>query len=975
MSKPSLLTSRSRTVCHALVICLAGVALASTQIRAQDPNVTKLPTTVVTGTRLTAAEAEGSLSVTPVDLAAPVNALYPTITDTLRVKATQYGGADIVNEAYANGGDGSSAVALRGLPTSATLMLVNGRRTSTSDLNLIPEAAIKEVQILNDGAGAIYGSDAVAGVVNIILYGDQEWFNGVKFDARYGNTFDTDVSERKFSVLMGDTTEKSKFVIAADYGKSESQLSVDRPRSRPLPNAVSGTSNPGTFTPSGDPAAMFGVNEYGVANRTFLRWTLNPGNTRGLTNASQIPSGFNPVPSVDTSMATTRTEANNIRNATEASLNAALPTDSPVQYGPSPSLFPGIVPGFPFGFYTICYRPHERYSTYMAGEHKLYEDKLVFFGNAYYARNQSQNQLAPSPLSGRTVPTDNYWYATVFPGLNTNDLSFGYRPVELGPRVVFTDFQAFHGVAGLKGQIGESSWKWSGAFFFDRVSIDETQTGGVDAGVYDGLLATTDATAFNPFGYTPIGGTALVNSPATIASFAAQASTRDVISTLGVDFNIGGAVFDLPGGAVTVSVGGENRHEEEDYIPDYAIQNGLVFPFNIQSPLIARRDVNSVYGEVWIPIVSSDMDVKLVEAFELRAAARYEDYSDVGDTGIKPLVSGRWQPMKNLTIRGSWAQGFIAPSFSELYQLPGQDFIELQNPLDPPGQKFQPTDAVLTIGNPALKPSESETWLIGFRWDPNLWKGFNIGANYYNIEQSGIPFQSAQYIVNQWWAAGGDSNPSNPFGPTAGPSAPNPLGAQVELNSDGSLKQIRNVGPINSGKRETDGIDLYATQEFDTDIGKFTLGGQATHMLTFKQENFPGAGTVDYLGKFWASGAALEEVGFPEWRANLSLTWEWDRYSASVAWNYVNGYTEDASGLNFDGDPADLAPREVDSYQTVDIRLGYKIPKIEAQVMFGINNLFDEEPPLVTSTFGDGYDRSIADIRGRMYFISLSKTF
>jgi iron complex outermembrane receptor protein len=879
----------------------------------------------------------------------------------VRVKLPQYGGPGIVNEAYANGGDGSSAVALRGLPTSATLLLVNGRRTSTSDLNLIPEAAIERIDILNDGAGAIYGSDAVAGVVNIIL---KDTFSGSKFDARYGNTFDTDVSERKFSALFGTATETAKFLVSAEYSAANSQFSVDRARSRPLPNAVSGTSNPGSFTPAGLPS-----------NFIPLRWSLVPGNTFGLTSASQIPAGFNPVVAVDRT-GLTSAQATAARNAQEAALNATLPADSPVRYGPTPSISPGINPGFPFGFYTIAYRPHEKYSSYASAEQSLFGENLTAFIDGYYARNQSQNQLAPSPLAGRNLPTGNYWYNSIFGSSATNDLTFSYRPVEIGPRVVYTDFESFHGIAGLKGRIAESSWNWELGFMWDRVSIDETQTGGVDAGIYDGLLATTDSSAFNPFGYTPIGGQSSVNSAATLASFAAQGTTRQIVSTMQGDFHVHGNVFELPGGPLGVALGAESRHEKLDYAPDFAIKNGLIFPFNVVQPLVASRSVNSGYGEILIPIFNEAMDIPAFSALEISVAARYEDYSDVGNTGVKPRISFRWQPMgKQLTIRGSYAQGYSAPGFFDLYQLPGQDFIELQNPTDPPGQKFQPTEAVLTVGNPNLKPSEAESYLIGFVWSPDALKGFKVGANYYRIDQSKIPFQSAQYIVNQWFAAGGEDNASNPYGPTAGPSAQNPLGAQVELNSDGSLFQVRNVGPINSGNRNTDGIDLIISQELNTDIGKFTLSGQATRVLTFKQENFPGAGTVDYLGKFWASGAALEEVGFPEWRANITLSWEWERFNAAIAWNYTDGYTEDASGLNFDGAPGDLAPTGVPSYQTVDLRVGYKIPKLEANLMFGINNLFDEAPPLVTSTFGDGYDRSIGDIRGRMYFVSLSKTF
>ncbi len=936
----------------------AGSCVAAGTAWSQDAaNATsQIKESVVTGTRLTQAEAEGSLSVTPVDLAQPANTLYPTVADVLRVKLPQYGGPGIVNEAYGNGGNGSSSVALRGLPASSTLLLVNGRRTAYSDLNMIPEAAIEKIDILNDGAGAIYGSDAVAGVVNIILKKD---FNGSKFTVRYGNTFESDISERSFQALIGTSTEKSRLVASAEYSAANEQFSTDRTRSAPTGDNVSATSNPGTFTPSGAPTGFLP-----------LRWSLVPGNTTGLTDPSQVPAGFNPRAFIDVSSAANAQAGLAMRNAKEAELNALLPANSPVRYGTSPSLLPGVNPGFPFGVYTYAYRPHERYGAYLSGEHKLFGDNLSFFADAYYMRNQSQNALAPSPLAGRTLPAGNYWYGTVFPGQNTGNLSVSYRPVELGPRITYSDFEDFHGVTGLKGKVGDTSWKWEGAFFFDRNTVFERQTGGVLASVYSSMLADTTSGAWNPFGYTPIGGSSTVNSADKISALSGEATSREIGQVLGVDFNVGGDLFELPAGKLGLSLGGESRRESEDYQPDFAIRNGSVFPFNTAEPLQAVRDVNSVFGELFIPVLGKDMNIPLVSSFSISTAARYEDYSDVGDTGVKPRVNFRWEVLeKQVTIRGSYAQGFSAPGFFDLYQKPGQDFQELYNPLT--GLRLQPEEAVLTVGNDKLKPSEAETFLIGTVYSPTWWEDFSVGVNYYKITQTKIPFQSAQYAVNQWWANGGASNPANPYGANAAPSAQNPLGAQVETTASGDLYQVRNVGPINTGVRNTDGIDVFASKAVKTDVGVFTLSAQATRMLTFEQENFPGAGSVTYLDRYFTTGAALENVGFPEWRGNMTLAYEWKRWNAAIAWNYVDGYDEDVNQSNYE-DP-DI--RKVSAYNTFDLRIGYKVPRVEVDLAFGINNVFNEKPPLVQSSFENNYDRSVGDIRGRMWFVSASKTF
>jgi hypothetical protein len=688
-----------------------------------------------------------------------------------------------------------------------------------------------------------------------------------------------------------------------------------------------------------------------------------------VTSAAQIPAGFNPVSSIDNT-GLTAAQAIAARNAEEARLNALLPANSPVRYGPSPSLAPGVVAGFPFGFYTIAVRPYERYNTFASAQHDIFGKNLEFFADVLYSRNQSENILAPSPLGGRVLPANNHWVQQAFPGV-ANAFTFGYRPVELGPRVTYNDFELTRLVAGLKGRIGESTWKWEAAFTYDRQEVETTQTGGVLASVYTDLLGRTDATAFNPIGYTPIGspvGGTAANSAATIQSLGGSAAQQDTFGLQMFDINVGGEVFDLPAGAVAVSAGYELRQTTVDLKPDFALLNGSVFPFNADSAFAGSRDVNSVFGELNIPIVGGDVSLPGMRSFNVSVAGRNEHFDDLSPhaTGFKPRVAFRWEVLeKQLTVRGSWAQGFVAPGLRALdLGSPFQSFDELLNPLT--GTRTQPEEGVVYVGNDKLKPAESDSWLIGAAYSPDFIKGLTLGVNYYRIEESNIPFQSSQYVVNQWFAfnPANPEAPGNPFGANALPSPQNPTGAQVELKADKELYQVRNVGAINSGARVTDGIDLNAEYVLKTDVGTFTLTGGATRVLTFEQEDFPGAGSIDYLGRYWGGGAALGNYGFPEWKAATGLTWEMDRYTVGLGWNYVDGYKEQ-----------EINDRQVESYQTVDVRVGYKIHWIEATLNVGINNVFDEAPPRVLSSFENQYDRAIADVRQRMYFMSLTKKF
>lgn len=923
----------------------------------------------VTGSRLTGAAVEGSLSVSLYKMDTMTNIGYSNFGELLRKKLPQFGGGvGTINEAFGNGGSGEATISLRNLPLARTLFLVNGRRTN-ADINLIPQGAIDRIEVLNDGASPVYGSDAVAGVVNVILKRNYE---GGEFNARYANTTDTDVGESRFSLVWGARLNgKASLTATVEHYKRNILMHYDREVSVPSGDSVSGTSNPGLFTANptaaqrlannatvaGDPGHVAGVTDVNIM--LPLRWYVNTPGT-ALTSASQVPAGFNPARfEVYSKATTTASQRNTLRAAAEVAANAALGANAIVQYGGNRVLLDGVNAGFPYGYYTYAFRPQESTSIALAGELDITEN-MKFFADVLLSENESANALAPSPLSGRSVPATNYWYNQVFPAAAAagNTFGFGYRPIEMGSRITYNQFTDIAFTAGLRGNVDK--WSYEVAVMRDEWKQVQTQTGGVFSGTYNtALAASTAGAAFNPFVFTPfLTEDAPANTdllPSLVG--AATATYRYVISQ--VDANVGGEIMDLAAGPIALSLGAEYRKVQQDDRPDINLQTGGIFPFNTASPFAGDRKIFSYYAETDIPIIKD---------LHLQLAGRVEDYSDVGNTGLKPRVSFWWKPLgKELNIHGSWAQGFVAPSIAALDAgSPAQDFTEVFNPVT--GVRTQPTDGTITIGNPGLKPAESDSYLFGFTYSPKAVKGLTAGINYYRIEETGIAFESAQYIVNQWFAAG-PNNASNPFGPTATPSAANPLGAQVLLNNDSSFEVINNVGPINSGQRITDGLDFFASYYQTTEAGDFTLETSWTKVLSFTQENFPGAGDVDYLGYYWPSGSALGNYGFPIWKGSVNLSWKKDRYSAAAAWNYVDGYDE----INDDTDPTDDNP--IASYATIDLRVGYMIPKIEAELTVGVNNITDKQPPFIASSFETQSDRAITDIRGRMVFVQLNKKF
>jgi iron complex outermembrane receptor protein len=934
---------------------LAATAFGQTASTTREDAV-KLEKFEVTGSRLSGATAEGALSISRYKMDDAIISGYSNVAEMLRKKLPQFGGGiGTVNEGFGNGGSGESTVSLRDLPGSRTLFLVNGRRTN-ADLNLIPKSAIERVEILNDGASAVYGTDAVAGVVNFVL---KKNYEGAEFFGRFSNTTDTDVSEQRFSMVAGGKIAKTAFTISVENSRANSQFSTDRAVSTPAGSSVSATSNPGVFTPISLAAETTAATAAGNV-RVPLRWFVKPAaGGAGLRTASQIPAAFNPAVFLTLPSSMSVPARNAARDAEEARLNGVLGASSPVQYGPNAVLLPGVNAGFPFGYYTLSVRPHERTGIVLDTETEL-TSKLTFFTNTIVSRNQSENNLAPSPLSGRTLPATNYWYRTVFPtaAATGRSYSFGYRPAELGPRITYNEFEETRIVAGLKGEIVKG-WDFQVGVMNDLWTFKQLQTGGVYSTKYnDALAAGTAGAAFNPYGYTPLlSTTSPVNSDSFIASLKGEAGAREHQKTRQYDGSLSGELFELPAGTLKMVVGAEKRNNFDHYEPDSSLQTGAVFPFNVASAYKYERSVTSYYAELEVPVI---------KGLTLPLAIRHEKFSDtVGSTGWKPRVAFRWEPLaKELTVRGSWSKGFVAPSMGNLDAgAPSQSFTELFNPITK--VRTQATQGSIFIGNPNLKPAKSDTYLIGAVYSPRQVKGLSVGINYYRIKENGIPFESDQYIVNQWFAAG-PTSATNPFGPNAAVSAQNPLGSQVAMNVDGSLNQIRNVGPVNTGVRLTDGIDLFGTYDFTTEVGKFSLDTSWTTVRTFEMEDFPGAGMINYLGKYWGSGSALGNYGFPKWKGSAGLTWKKSVYSAGVNYSYVDGYKEDENDDN-----------QVPSFGAFDVRASYRFPSWGwgMQMNVGVNNVFNRQPPFVATSFEGQYDRAIGDIRGRIWFVELNKKF
>jgi iron complex outermembrane recepter protein len=427
-----------------LPAALAQQATNKTVAAASDQPV-KMEKTVVTGSLIPTAETVGATPVDVVSVEAIEKVGAQNLFQLVRTLPSAYGPGNF-GDSRGNGGNGTAGIGIRGL-TRGTLVLINGRRVAPEnhgigsgnvDLNLVPIAAIERVEILKDGASAIYGADAQAGVVNIILKKD---FNGTEVSASYGNTTETDVGQQQYSFVTGSTTDRSSFLIGGSFYKENALFSKDRDRSRADVsdiNNTSGTSNPGRI----------GNGTLGSAGQGVV-YTGAPGTT-----------GTSPTDYRDFSSATDR---------------------------------------FPFPNFTPAIPPVERYSIFGNGDYYIFGKNLTFFTETMYTHSWFQNQLAPTPIVfqafGITIPANNPYNPF---GQDISNLN--YRLLEAGPRTDTFIGDIFRIVNGLKGQISDTSWNWETAFSYSLDQRKEIEGGDVNATSLANQVILTTPDAFNPFG-------------------------------------------------------------------------------------------------------------------------------------------------------------------------------------------------------------------------------------------------------------------------------------------------------------------------------------------------------------------------------------------------------------------------------------------------------------------------------------------
>jgi iron complex outermembrane recepter protein len=612
------------------------------------------------------------------------------------------------NEAQALGGQnggigqaGFAGAALRGLGYQATLVLLNGRRianwaftTIGGDLNAIPMAAIERVEVLTNGASAIYGSDAVAGVINFIMRKD---FQGAEAYAQYTSPEHTGGYATHFTIAggYGDlASQRFNAYAIVDYQQFGGIAARDRPF-----------------------AARNYIPEEGVDRTSINSVPANVDTPAGVRNPTGDPARGYAIPSC----------APPLSFPTAGSAN---------QYqcrwngDGSPNIF----------------NPSERLNVAGVFTWQLDHDSQLFFQGTY-VRNQSEFGILPAQVSSLTtlqqkrgflLPATSPYYPHDFArtfGIDGTPLNIYWSAVELGPRTIAPTTDQWNLVAGIRGTaIG---WTYDGAFNYSRSDVDQRSTDGYVR--ESALLPILNSGVVNPFGPNTQGIVDLMST----AKFDGTLRTG-TSSTTSLDFKASTELVALPSGPLSVAIGASARREDLAQTSDAALASGDILNLNATPSLSGARNVWALFAEANIPLATS---------LEANIAVRYDHYSDFGGT-TNPQVALRWQPAPTMVLRTSAGTGFFAPSLQGLFQppvyglTPGNLSDPARCPVTQSPQDCNTQFPLLGGGNPALQPTTSSQWSVGGVWAPT--PGLSLGLDYVAILlDDRINFFTTQQIFAQ----------------------------------------------------------------------------------------------------------------------------------------------------------------------------------------------------------------------------------
>src|SRR5947208_10715935 len=926
-------------------------------------------------------------------------------TDLLNKLPIEAGGT--INQNIANGGDGSIIPNLRGLLPKETLVLVDGKRVAPNangvgvDINLIPFPMIDRIEILKDGASAIYGADAIAGVFNIILI---HKFRGLEIGGTIGNTnmgASNDARETEAWLKAGTGDDKTDILIIADAYDRQAIFSRDR-----------------NLTANGN-AIPFGGGDGRSSNRPGGIVTSDGNFILDPTLAAPTPHS-----------------APNAQTSTQY-----IPRPFDGHNGP---FYNSNFFAFNFASLTPAIPNADRQSFYGSFTRDLCDKYLTVFADFKYTRSFFNAALAPTPFTpdpfhtalgtgfsptGISVPIQNAFNPFTVPDTFTPADSpqpgipvttgVKYRSLEAGNRTSPTTKHDMLFDFGLKGEMGEfgdyfKTLDWEVGFRYSRDEAINLSEAVVSApGLREALLDTDPATAFNPF--LNFSGVQQQTAAARARVYVTLHDTA-IFETPSAYAVLRGDAFQLPAGPLSFAVGGEYRGERFEDTPDSLNTTFNTIGATDLEASRVNRDVWGFYQEVRIPVTSPTWNFPGAYSLEFDLAEREEWFSqNTAATSVigaghsqfdtqRPKFSVRWQPIdQELTLRASYSEGFHAPQLFEISPASTQSFPAVTDPFS------SQTDVQVEerqIGNPNLQPEVAYEWSYGLVYSPKWLKGLTVSADWWHIDMRSISsILGAQFIIEH------NIPGLVQRAPTAIPGELGPITLVIDPND-------------NLAGAVLEGLDYELIYILDTsifghgDFGQFTYTLNGTWLSRFELQVNPNQKPFGIAGEFVPTGFALTS-SLPRNRAFASLfyhgphdSWlngldvgatvhwtgqynddqlegftrkvrEWTTLDLLASYTFnmptpvaqqeVAGYSKDG-GKNVkmkDGKEKNVMPVSTATYS----ECGWRAWLNGTTVTLGMQNVFDKDPPFVADAYENNYDDSLADVRGRFWYVGLKKRF
>ena len=958
-------------------ICLGGMTLGMTAAIAQEASA-PLQRVEVTGSRIRQVDLETAQPVQILNQEQIQKTGLVTVGDILN-NLSSAGAPDFSRSGSltSNTEAGGQYVSLRNLGSNRLLVLVDGKRwTQTvagyTDLSTIPSAMIERMEILKDGASSIYGSDAIAGVVNIILKKSME---GGQLNLYTGAFEEGDGRNKDFSLTYGAGNDKASMM----FGLSHTEQGRVDSQTREITSTSFG---PAHFSDG------FGTSPWGRIRQL----------TAPSASGARSPTGFNRIINHTGTYDGVGTGANS-RDPNSYHTYAGAVADT---YNSTQDM--------------DILSPNKLDTLFVKGEIALPKD-MRLKTTAMYSQRESKRQIAGYPLQSASqakypvyLDKDSYFnpYGNQVAGAgNGQDLYFYRRTIEL-PRITENENRTLHVDATLEGDfmVRDLAWNWDIGYNHNKVSGISRDSGNINlinlrravgpsfmnaSGVVQCGTAASPIPLADCVPFDVVGGPSA--STAAALNYVNTSGAKTYGSTINsATANIGGEVWQLPAGALGVAVGVEHREVKGSDVPDQFSQSG--YSTNLSGlPTYGRYTVREAYAEVNIPVLK---DKPFADLLSFNLATRHSDYSNFGVTN-NSKASFMYKPVKDLLFRGTWAEGFRAPTLDDLAGGGSQSFDTFTDPCDTvfgeaasnaavaarctsgfagvrgtpanyrqlqqagtPITSSNGTQALVAFqsgaGNSFLTPETAVTKTAGFVYSPDFVRGLSVGLDWYNIKiNNRITAISATYVANQCFLEG-DAN----------------FCSVIQRDPvTGQINQLAR-GNANLGEVETEGLDLAINYRLPrTAYGQFGLRSETSYTDKFRTRSTADQDWNEYAGDYFYNRV----------KSNNTVDWSMGNWSASWGFRYFSPVKDECWSTTVECNMPEVetasfgtGANKLGSITIHDLSFGYKT-SWNGAIRVGVNNAFDKKPRIAYSTQADAAAVDADQLLDRFFYVRYTQNF